>query len=177
MFKLVLKLAAAAVFLWTFQVRAEDGVNIYPKPRAVPEHKIMHQSGSRFKLSDFKGDFVVAVFWSRDCGPCLKELKSLNGFHNAVKSNGVKLLLISPSKEWRSVTEQKRFLKKYGAPDVDFYVDERGELASDFGIFTSPHTVLINKKGEEIGRIRGSARWDDENVIEYIYKLKAKHGT
>ena len=32
---------------------------------------------------------------------------------------------------------------------------------------------LINK-GKEIGRIRGAADWDDEDVIEYIYKIKAQ---
>lgn len=176
MFKLVTRAVIIALFLVPFHVKAEDGVNIYAKPRALPEHRIMHQSGVPYKLTDFKGDFVVAVFWSRDCGPCIKELKSLNGFSNAVAGNGVRLILISPAKEWRSVTEQRRFLKRYGAPDVDFYIDNNGDLASDFGIFTSPHTVLINKKGEEIGRIRGSAQWDDDKVIEYIYKLKASHG-
>ena len=49
-------------------------------------------------------------------------------------------------------------------------------LAEDLGIFTSPNTVLINRKGEEIGRIRGSIDWDDDDVIEYIYKIKAQHG-
>lgn len=154
----------------------EDAVNIFPKPRHVTEQKIIHQSGRNYKLSDFAGEFVVAVFWSRDCGPCIKELHSLNEFHNAVKNNGIRLVLISPNEEWASVAEQKRFLQRFGAKDVDFYVDEKGAVASDFGIFTSPHTVLINKKGEEIGRIRGSAEWNNPKVIEYIYQLKSKYG-
>lgn len=175
MLKLVLK-AAFILFLLVVPAYAKDSVNIYDKPRPAPAHKIIHESGKNYRLSDFKGDFVVAVFWSRDCGPCLAELKSLNGFYKAVKGNGVKLLLISPNEEWATVAEQKRFLKRYGAPDVDFYVDENGAVASDLGIFTSPHTVLINKSGEEIGRIRGSAKWDSDDVIEYIYQLKAKYG-
>lgn len=175
MLKLVVK-TVFAMFLFAGSAGAEEGVNIFDKPREAPMHKIIHESGKQYRLSDFKGEFVVAVFWSRDCGPCIAELKSLNGFYNAVKGNGVKLLLISPNEEWVSVAEQKKFLRKYGAPDVDFYVDERGIVASDLGIFTSPHTVLFNESGEEIGRIRGSAKWDRDDVIEYIYQLKAKYG-
>ena len=48
-------------------------------------------------------------------------------------------------------------MKKYRAGDLEAYTDVNGQLASDFGIFTSPNTVLINKDGKEIGRLRGSA--------------------
>ncbi len=81
----------------------------------------------------------------------------------------------APASEWKSLEEQQRFLRKYGAPDLDFYVDKKGDLSADLGIFTSPNTVLINRHGQEIGRIRGSAEWDDDDVIEYIYKIKAQH--
>ncbi len=176
MFKVFIHFAFAAAIFVVSTARAEKGVNIYQQPRTVPAHKIIRQDGSSYKLSDFKGDFVVAVFWSKTCGPCIRELKSLNGFYNAVKGRGIKLLLISPNEEWQTVEQQKRFLKKYGAPDVEFFVDEHGNVASDLGIFTSPHTVLVNTKGEEIGRIRGSAKWDDAKVINYIQKLKEQHG-
>ena len=84
--------------------------------------------------------------------------------------------MVSKEDEWSSAAEQRELLNKYEAPDVDFYTDRDGKLAGDFGIFSSPHTVLINKSGEEIGRISGSADWEDDDVIEYIYKIKAQHG-
>lgn len=164
------------VFLPIGSVSADDAVNIYKTPRPVPAHKIIHQSGQSYLLSDFKGEFVLAVFWSRDCGPCIAELKSLNEFYKATQNEGIKLLLISENQEWKSVAEQKKILKKYGAPDVEFYVDDYGRVASDLGIFTSPHTVLINTKGEEIGRIRGSADWSSRKVINYIKELKEEYG-
>ncbi len=173
------RIFAIVLILTVFQICgsfAKDAVNIYSKPRQVPIHKIIHESGKSYLLSDFKGKFIVAVFWSRDCGPCIAELKSLNTFYNKTKDSTIKLLIISDNEEWKSVIEQKRFLKRYGAPDLEFYVDEHGQVSSDLGIFTSPHTVLINTKGEEIGRIRGSADWGDEKVIKYIKNLQEKYG-
>lgn len=154
----------------------EKGVNIYDIPRDVPKQKITKNDMKEYQLSDFKNDFVLVMFWSRNCTPCIKELESINNMAKQVQQHGIKVILVSSSREWGSVEEQKKFLTKYGASDIDFYLDNNGKLASKFGIFTSPHTVLINTKGQEIGRIRGAADWDDERVIEYLYKLKSQHG-
>lgn len=166
---------AALLFLITFAgfVRAE--LNLYDSPRKLPNRVIYNTQNKKFKLSDFKGSFVVAVFWSRHCAPCLREMEGLNYFSNKTKDDGIKVVIISPAGEWADVDEQNRLLEKLKASDLENYVDEKGDLAGDLGIFTSPHTVLVNKEGEEVGRIRGAVEWDDEDVIEYIYKIKAKN--
>lgn len=176
MFKFILSLIFITLLQAAPAAAYEDAVNIYSKPREVPSHQIIHESGKYYKLSDFKDNFVLALFWSRGCGPCIAELESLNTFYNQTKDENIKLLIISNNSEWKSVEEQRRFLKKYKAPDLEFYVDNSGQVAADFGIFTSPHTVLINTKGQEIGRIRGSADWSKPAVIKYIHKLKEQHG-
>lgn len=154
----------------------KDAVNIFEFPRQMPIREIVGQAGNKVKMTDFKGDFVLLIVWSRHCSPCIRELEGLNKFVNITKDNGIRVVMLSPDTEWESVAEQKEFLNKFKAQDLEFYVDTDGKLAEDLGIFSSPHTVLINKKGEEIGRIRGSAEWDSEEVMEYIYKIKAQHG-
>ncbi len=162
------------IFAASSVLAEEKNVNVYSIPRAVPESEIYNRVGKPYKLSGFKGKFVLAVFWSRTCGPCIRELDDLNEFHNKTKDNGIKLVLISPAGEWGSKDEEKAFLEKRGAPDVDFYNDKRGALASDLGIFSFPHTVMVNKHGEEIGRIKGAAEWGNDEIVEYIYGIKAK---
>lgn len=149
------------------------GINIFSEPRYLPQSMIVNQNGESFQLADFNGDFVLAHFWSRECAPCIKELKSLNNFHNMVKKDGVRLIIISLQEEWFDSNEQRKFLKRYGAPDLEFYVED-GNLSSDFGIFTTPHTVIINAEGLEIGRLRGSETWDKQKVINYIKDLKKR---
>lgn len=156
--------------------RTEDGVNLYEEPRDLPTRPIYDQYGKKVKLSDFNDNFVIAIFWSRYCSPCIRELDNLNNYQNIVKNDGIKVVLISPDTEWNNIEEQKKLLRKYRAEDLDFYLDADGKTASDLGIFTSPNTVLINREGKEIGRIRGSAEWDSDRVVEYLYKIKAEHG-
>lgn len=160
---------------FTTSAFAKSGINIFSYPRDVPNVKIFNQYGQSFKLTDFAGDFLIAVFWSKTCIPCIREIDDINTFIKKTKGTGVKLITISPEKEWISNEEQKAFLKKYGGNDIEFYSDRKSSLANSFGIFTSPHTVLINTKSQEIGRIRGAVEWGDKEVIEYIYKLKTQH--
>ena len=73
------------------------------------------------------------------------------------------------------MNKKSNFLKKYKAEGLPTYIDRRGKLGESFGVYAYPHTVLINAKGNEIGRIRGAAEWDSHEVIEYIMRLKSKY--
>lgn len=157
----------------SFPAFAYKKANIFAYPRQAPETEFYNRHGQKMRFSDFNGDFLLVVFWSKTCIPCLKELDDLSSFVKETKYDGIKVLLISPQNEWTSIQEQKDILKKYGGEDLDFYTDKKSNLANAFGIFTSPHTVLINKDSLEIGRIRGAVDWDDEDVINYIYQIKA----
>ena len=160
----------------TFLAHAKyQAVNIFEASRDVPKTEITAENGQKLSLSDFKGEFVIALFWSKNCGPCIKELADLNTFYKSGLENGIRLVLISPENEWKSTFEQKQFLKKYKADDIEFYTDKKGKLAADFGIFSSPHAVLVDQNAQEIGRIRGRAKWADKRVLDYIKKLKNKH--
>ena len=159
---------------FSFSAQAKTGFNIFAYSREAPETKIFDEYGKAVQLQDFKGDFLIAVFWSKTCIPCLREMKDLNSFAQKVKDNGVKVILVSAEKEWENPFEQVELLNKYGGQDLDFYVDRKSALANEFGIFTSPHSVLIDTEGMEIGRIRGAVDWDDEDIEEYIYRLKVQ---
>ena len=157
------------------QARREKNVNIYDHPREAPATGFYSSDGKNMNVSDFKDSFVMMMFWSRDCYPCLRELDDLNEFYKKTKNHGIKLIMLSHDREWKDSNEQKLFLEDYNAPDLPFYVDKGGKLAAALGVFTSPHTVLFNKQGKEIGRIRGAAEWGDDRVINYIYKIKAEN--
>lgn len=151
-----------------------DDANIYMLPRPTPDKTFSDEFKNEISLNSFKGKFVIGVFWSRYCGPCIKEMPSLNNFNNIVKNNGIKVIAISPDYEWASPEEHKKFAHKYGATDIDLFLDKGGALAGALGLYRYPNSVLINVNGEEIGRIKGAMVWDNPEVIEYFYNLKAK---
>ncbi len=174
--KKYIPLLVFALTIWCTPLQAkEKNVNIYLSSREAPDTAFYDPNGHKFTLDDFKGKFILLLFWSRDCVPCIKELKSIKGFYNATYGTNIEMVVISDAKEWKNAEELKEFLKKYKAEGLPTYIDRKGKLGESFGVFTYPHTVLINAKGNEIGRIRGAADWDDDDVIEYIFKLKAQY--
>lgn len=172
--KMMKKIFLIILVLIAFTQIAEAKFNIFAYSREAPKTKIFDLEGRAVSLHDFKNDFLVVVFWSKTCIPCLREMKDLSRFVDKVKNDGIKVILVSPEKEWTSKAEQAMILKKYGGEKLDVYLDRKSDLGNEFGIFTSPHSVLIDENSMEIGRVRGAIDWDDEDVIEYIYKLKAQ---
>ena len=167
-----MKNMAAFLFLIISSFSAEAKTNLFAYSRPAPATEIYYQDGTKHKLSEYKGEFVIVLFWSKKCAPCIRELKSLDKFYKKIKGSGVKIVMLSPKEEWVTNLDQREFLKKYKAENIDFYTDENGTLAADFGIFSYPHSVLINQDGEEIGRIRGQMDWDSDKVLKYIYSLR-----
>lgn len=163
------------VFLSGYAGAAAAALNLYDSPRDLPSKTIYDNNNKKFKLSDFKGDFVLAVFWSRYCAPCLREMKGLNKFANKTRSDGIRVIIISPAGEWQTPEEREHLIEKFHGGDLESFIDVKGDVAESLGIFTSPNTVLINKEGKEIGRIRGAVEWDNDDVIEYIYKIKSRY--
>ena len=101
---------------------AKGGVNIFAYPRKVPESPIYNQYGKSFNLEDFQGNFLLIVFWSKTCIPCLREMEDLSKFAKKVAGNGIQILLVSPAEDWQTAEEQRTFLRRYKGEDLDFYV-------------------------------------------------------
>ena len=153
---------------------AKDQVTIFEIPREPASRDFYTSTGKPIKLSSLKGKFTLVVFWSKHCGPCVRELKDLNEFYLKTRDDGIDVVMISADNEWESINEQRRYLDRRGARDLDFYLDRRGDLTADVGIFSFPNSLLINSSGKEIGRVRGSAKWGKDDIIEQIYQIKAK---
>ena len=73
------------VLVLAFPAQAKKGLNIFAYSRPAPETPVYNAYGKSIKLRDFSGDFLLVVFWSRYCAPCIRELDELNAFENSDK--------------------------------------------------------------------------------------------
>ncbi|MCI5634294.1 MAG: TlpA family protein disulfide reductase [Alphaproteobacteria bacterium] len=151
---------------------AQAKLNMFPQPRYVPDLSFYGDSGKAYKLKNFGADLLIAVVWSRRCGPCLADLKQLNEFALATADQGIRVILISPDGEWRSVDEKRLFLKKFGAQNLVSYLDKKAGFMNGMGIMVTPTALLINKEGLEVGQVTGAVQWSNPKVIDYMVRLK-----
>ena len=145
---------------------------MFPQARYIPELSFYGDSGKAYKLKDFKSDLLMAVVWSRRCGPCISDLKHLSAFAKKTAGKGINIILISPAKEWKTADERKAFLKRVGAPNLVSYSDKESNFMKGMGILVTPTVILVNKKNQEAGQITGSVKWDDPEVVQYMLNLK-----
>ncbi|MBQ9034334.1 MAG: TlpA family protein disulfide reductase [Alphaproteobacteria bacterium] len=156
-----------------FVCEASAKINIFPQARYIPELSFYGDSGKAYKLKDFhNNELLMAVLWSRTCGPCINDMKKLDKFAHRTKDKGIQVILISPEKEFRTGEERYNFLRKIGAPHLVSYVDRKANFVNGMGVFVTPAVILVNKDNEEVGQITGDVDWDDDDVIDYMLKLK-----
>ncbi len=169
------KIFKSLILLFVFMgigCSAEAKLNLFPQPRYVPDLSFYGDSGKPYKLKTFGADLLIAVVWSRRCGPCLADLKPLNDFALATADKGIRVILISPDGEWRSYDEKRAFLKKFGAPNLVSYLDKKAGFMDGMGIMVTPTALLINRNGLEVGQVTGAVQWNNPKVIDYMVRLK-----
>ncbi len=149
-------------------------MNLFPEARYIPALDFYDESGKKYQLYDFNADLLIAVLWSRHCGPCIKDMQPLAKFAKRVENKGIKVILISPAEEWKNVAERQRFWEKIGADKLPQYFDQKSDFMKRMGIFATPTAILVTKNHLEAGQITGSVKWDKPEVEEYLLKLKDK---
>jgi len=120
--------------------------------------------GKVFRLSDYRGKWVLVNYWATWCMPCVKELPELEAFHNKHKEN--KAVVLGLNMERIKLDKLRRFLQSksvtYPIAQVDMAV------TTPFGtVFGMPTSFLINPKGEVAAREVGALTAESlENFIE-----------
>lgn len=155
-----------------FSQTANAKLNLFPTPRYIPNLSYYSDSGAKHKLTENKEDMLIAMVWSRTCGPCIGDMKHLQAFADKTVDKGIKVIIISPAEEWKTIDERRNFMKKIGAPRLESYTDPKSGFSHGMGIMVTPTAVMVSRNGEEIGQITGSVEWDAPEVVDYLLKLK-----
>jgi hypothetical protein len=60
------------------------------------------------------------------------------------------------------------FYEELGVDALAIYVDTSTRAARTLGALGLPTTLLLNRDGDEIGRLLGPAEWDSPETIAFI---------
>jgi thioredoxin-related protein len=52
--------------------------------------------------------------------------------------------------------------------------DKNSRFRDGMGVAVTPTAILVNKNGEEVGQITGSIEWEDQEIVDYMLKLKSE---
>ncbi len=134
----------------------------------VPDFCLEGLNGKKVQLRSLKGNVIFLNFWATWCGPCKDEMPSMEALYQHYKERDFVLLTVSVDEGSSEAT--RRFIQKnrYCFPVL---LDPAGKTLDLFKIDRIPATVVIDKKGRNLGRAIGSRDWNKPDVFSFIDQL------
>ena len=121
---------------------------------------------NQINLDDFKGNLVLLNFWATWCGPCKKEMPSLDKLQINKNLNNLRIFPINVGQD--NFEKASKFFKDLKITNLNLYFDNSITLAKNFSLRGVPTSILINKDGFEFARIIGSIDFSDQKFIEWL---------
>jgi peroxiredoxin len=113
--------------------------------KKAPNFKTTDIEGKDIELADFKGKYVLLVFWATWCSPCVKEISDIKAIRNKYKTSDLAIIYVSDDSDKNRFLN---FIKKKQMNWHHIYGDK--SIAKDYFVNGIPETVLINPVGEII---------------------------
>jgi thiol-disulfide isomerase/thioredoxin len=138
----------------------------YATPLALPNIAFEDEKGEPLTLAHFRGKVVLLNIWATWCPPCRKEMPTLDRLQQRL--GGPDFDVVALSIDHEGVPAVKRFFKEIDVKALAIYIDKTVRAGFDLGVVGVPTTLLIDRSGQEIGRVAGPAEWDSPEVVETI---------
>jgi thiol-disulfide isomerase/thioredoxin len=127
-------------------------------PRPAPEIAFADSDGKRQTLADFRGRVVLVNLWATWCEPCIREMPSLDRLRAAIGDRDLAIVLVSQDRGGDKVVAP--FFAKLGLARLKTYLDPQSTVGHAFEVRGLPTSILVDRDGNELGRVEGALDWD-----------------
>jgi thiol-disulfide isomerase/thioredoxin len=137
---------------------------------AAPALQLQDLQGKKHDLTDYKGQVVLVQFWATYCGPCRKEMPSMNKMMKKMDDVPFKILAVDMGE---SKEEVQQFVSEV-KPEFTILMDEDGKSIGDWRVFAAPSNFIIDPEGNIRYTLFGGVEWDSDELIEKLKAVAAK---
>jgi thiol-disulfide isomerase/thioredoxin len=169
----VLRLAMLAALIIPLPAAAFNFAPTEPKP--VPELTFLDAEGNEVRLADFRGEVVVLNLWATWCAPCRREMPSLDRLQAQYGDDGLEVIALSLDRG--DVAKVRVFFDELEIASLAVYQDPQARAGHELGAPGLPTTIVIDRTGQEVGRLLGPAEWDSDDALAVIEALLRPSGS
>lgn len=123
-------------------------------------------AGRTVSLADFRGRVVVLNLWATWCGPCLREMPSLDRLQEALGGEGLAVVAVSTDRG--PVSDLRAFFQGQRLTHLPLYHDRAGDLARALRLDGLPTTHVLDRDGRLLATHKGYLAWDHPGVIAWL---------
>lgn len=137
--------------------------------KIAPELKMPDIDGNMRSLHDFDAKYTLLIFWSPECGHCLKEMPKVDSvYKKALKKKGVRIFGVRTEgtvEKWKEVIEEKGLEDWLHVHDPE----RKTRFRSDYDIYSTPVLYLLDER-----KIIRGKRLDHSNILDVIEMVERK---
>ncbi|WP_291837351.1 TlpA disulfide reductase family protein [Limimaricola sp.] len=132
------------------------------KPVPLPTDSFTDEAGKSVSFENLKGKVLLVNFWATWCAPCRKEMPTLAALQTALGSDQFQVVTIATGRN--SPDAVARFFDEIGVKNLPRYMDPQQQIARKAGILGLPVTLIVDRQGQEVGRLQGDADWSSDSA-------------
>lgn len=133
----------------------------------APDFVLKSVSGSNLRLSEYRGEVVMLVFWAGWCGECRGLLEGFVEHRERYRPVGFEVLAVSVDPRFDQAADVARSL------DLSFPVldDSEGKVAELYELDELPLVMFIDREGTVRDAVEGFERADRDYYASRVREL------
>jgi len=120
-----------------------------------------------YDIRQSRGKWVFTHFWASWCGPCRKEMPTIQAIVDEFKDSNLEIILINTAEDEDTVFS---FLG-ITAPDLNTLMDTDGVVTEQWQPRGLPATYLVNPQGKIKYVALGGRSWNKPAYLEFLKSL------
>lgn len=145
---------------------------MHGRPKPVAAINFEDSQGRARSLADFKGKVALLNIWATWCVSCRHEMPALDRLQESL--GGADFEIVALSIDRGGIEVVANFYSKIGIHSLAMYINNSGKALRELDATGLPTTLIINRGGQELGRVIGPAEWDTPEIIELFKRIIAK---
>ena len=143
-------------------------IGIIPlKGKPAPELKLNNFDGEPYDLANSRGHWVFVHFWASWCGPCRREMPTIQMMSFKLKDTSLEVLLVNTAESEDTVFSFLGIV----APEIVPLMDHDGLVTKRWQPRGLPSTFLIDPEGKKRYLALGGRDWDTPQYIDFLRKI------
>lgn len=143
----------------------------HAEPQDVSSAAFTQADGTEHRLADWQGKYVLLNFWATWCAPCRKEMPALDALQQEFGGDDFDVVTLATGRN--SLQGIQRFFDEEDITALPILLDPKQKVAREMAVLGLPISVILDREGREIARMRGDADWHSDSARAIIAALIA----
>ena len=139
---------------------------VKPERKPIADVEFTDEEGNLRTISQWRGRVVLLNLWATWCAPCRKEMPDLAKLQKLLGGDDFEVVALSVDR--KGAEASAKFLIEAEATALKLYIDSTAKALSPLQAVGLPATYLIDRQGNEIGRLLGPADWASEDALKLV---------